>query len=1166
MTTERSEETTNSDLDEEFILKGNQPAVATTTADRIVVDAGAGTGKTTTMVARIEALLEAETVTPDEILVLTFANKAAHGAIDRLTDSLSGTDAFDIDAYTYHSFCYGILREYAYAVGMSPDFELLTDDRQRAIIGSIHDSLTFTHTTPERATAADLTKFIETFRNAGIGPDTIEETLPDPALVSQLATIVRELKQTADQQFGADSEGSLAFRSKNGHPRLVKRLERFKNVLSYQRSLIDTSDPFGEHVQTYLSHCLSIVETLITVLPDKNDDWSRVPSGLFGTWSGVHGASLKDTKQTPISRLDSLLELFARAHTFCAGYRQYEQVLTERDAIDYAGLIRRTTELLESDLGTDICDRYTHIFCDEFQDTDSAQLSLVAALSADQSVFVIGDADQAIYEWRGADPTNITDIASVFPTIEPMELDLNFRSYQPILDLSNALPGSTKTLQSTRGTAPNSVLTVSADREKPIQASQVSSTVSNLLTGGFEDIETHNLGDIAILVRQNYEADLICAALADDSIPYTRSGGTHDSMPVGITTLLAYLRVLVDPTDDRSLIRVLKLVYRIPDSDIRILARQGETVIAGLREAVDSLAHPDRATRALNDITELTELRRSSSLSALYGTLCTQTKIKWTFTDRDRALIPALESRIDAFSETATDGRLTAGFIRYLDDPAALESARTLDSNAGEKSENAVDVMTVHQAKGLDFPVVLLPFLGPSWAPPPSFNLWRDTSDWSVLEQFCTGSLASPLIESLSDTAAAEQWRVLHVAITRARDRLVLFGNSETHATVHASALDPLLPTGIGWSHGGASVDTWAAVSDAIESLTQTEAVGAEADTDHHIDTAKTEQEDHKGAVTDITTAVEVARKQTPEQITWYDGSTVSADRAISEIRSLTRSIKDGTISIHDSQTETRYNAVPSQVTRSDSLPRIHSHTALETFGDCSRKHYLDHVVYGISDPVATDSETDDSVPWQEVGTLFHHVAEDAYWRSLTTQPQWNDACDRLAREHGLQSAVPHAKQCIERYFQSEVTEWELKAVEVPFSLDHLAERSGADAVTGYIDAVYKNIDDELVVLDYKSTDGDRSLETSYQLVLYLLAADARFSEQVAGAGYLSLGASGPTCTVFDRQSLLAQIPSLMEQLSKATNSTYYSTTPGTHCRYCPHRSLGCGPADDEPL
>ncbi|MGM0606355.1 MAG: ATP-dependent helicase [Halobacteriota archaeon] len=1125
-------------------LKGNQPAVVESTADRLVVDAGAGTGKTTTMVARIDRLLSEQNVDPNRILVLTFATKAAHSAVDRLTGRLDDAKAYDIDAFTYHSFCYRTLREYAYAVGLSPNFELLTEDSRRAVVRDIHEELPFRHASPRRATAEDLGDFIGTFRRAGIDPSTIEAHLPDERTVRSFVGLVRTVRSVADEQLGPDSEGAIAFTSSGDHEEIVRRLERFEQVFSYQLDSIADKTAGDLGIRPYLEQLHTLVKTLIRELPGRGDDWSKVPSALFGSWSGAHGGSLKDTRQTPIGRVDSLLDLFERTYTFLEGYRRYEAILADRDGLDYHGLIRRTTTLLDSDLGSDVASAYDYVFCDEFQDTDAAQLALIDRLTADASLFVIGDADQAIYEWRGAEPTNITDVESAFPGIEPIGLELNFRSCAPILQLSNELDGSTKTLASNRGDASEAVLTVAGDTDREVQAQQVSTTISNLLTGGFDRIDAHDLSEVAVLVRRNADADLVCEALAADSIPYERAGGTDTTHPPGIETLLSYLRVIVDPTDDRRLVRVLKLVYRLTDSDVRKLASENDTVFDGLKDGDTSqLSNPRGAERALEDVEALADARRYTSVSTLYERLCDRTRLRWTFTERDRTVLPALESRIDAFEDAPIDSRLTSGFVEYLDDPLAL-SNRGVETVGGDQSADAVDVMTVHQAKGLDFPVVLLPFLGPSWSPSPALGLWGDRTEWSVLERLIDGDLEAPLFESLSDRRAAEQWRILHVALTRARDRLVLIGNSTDTSTVPAADLDELLPPAFEWRHGGVDVDPWTAVTDAIESLSET---------------------DSGSGFADLTDAVEAARSSTPEQITWYDGTTVSAERATAAVRELTRALKAGTLDAAD-RSRSPYRATPRADRADDRLPRRHSHTSLQSFVECPRKHYLDHVVSGFDDPElrSESDEQTESVPWRSVGTLFHLVAEDAYWRGLETADAWTRSCERIARERSLVAGRAETKRCIDRYFQSRPSEWDLQAVEVPVSLPGFAESVDADGIAGRIDAVYRDSQGDLVVIDYKTTRSRTSIEESYQLLLYLLAADARFDEPIAGAGYLYVGPAGPNVQRFDRTVLLERVSDLKRELSAATDATYDRPVPGDHCRFCTHRSLGCATPDTD--
>lgn len=1149
-------------------LRGNQPAVAAAESDRIVVDAGAGTGKTTTMVARIERLLREE-VDPGRVLVLTFANKAAHGAVDRLTGALSGADAYDVDAYTYHSFCYHLLRDYAYAAGLSPEFELLTEDRQRAVIASIHESLSFQFVDPREADAGSLHEFVRTFRRAGVEPDEIAAALPSESTIADLDRLVRDLKAAADREFGPDSRPDLVFGSGGKRDELAAAVERLQRVVAFQAQSIDDGSFLASHVGEYLDELASMLEALAGRLARAGSRWSKVPSGLFGTWTGVHYRPLSAVQQTPIGRLEALVDLLARSHAFVEGYRRYERRLADRGAVDYHGLIRRTIDLLDGDVGTAIAERYDCVFCDEFQDTDGGQLRLIELLAAESSLFVIGDADQAIYEWRGAEPTNITDIESTFPGIEALELDLNFRSVQPILDLSNRLPGSNKTLRSDRGDAEDAVLTVSADSDTERQAEQVSAAVSSLLTGGLDDVDPHGLEEIAILVRSNWQADAIASALEDDSIPYERSGESRTDLPPGIRTLFAYFRVLVDPGDDRSLARVLQFVYRVPQRDIRTLAHADGSLVDAIEALKDESAQgdpseridrdafvePERIERAAADIRALRTARRSDSVSGLYEELRSRTRIEWTFTDRDRELLPAIESRIDAFEDAPIDTRLNPELLAYLEDERGLAGTETgRKGSVGSRTEDAVDLMTVHQAKGLDFGVVLVPFLGSrSWWPTPALQTWGGRTNWRLLRRLVDGEIEEPLFRPLGGAETAEQWRVLHVALTRARDRLVLFGNDDPSSGIDVEELDALLPPAIEWSHRGPVADAWGEITAAIEAL------GGETNP----------------GIREITDAVESTRTTTRQQITWYDGRSVPPDRAIGEVRSLARKLKRGELD-PTPVGESRYRAVPRPPGETGSVPRYHSHTSIEDYADCERKHYLEHVVDAFDDPPGAsdrgaESELDGPLSHETdreeggsdaraIGNLFHYVAEDAFWRGYERKPEWEAACERIARERSLEAVVPDTKRCIERYFDSEIADWERVAVEVPFSLESLADRLEVDRILGYVDAIYRTPGDEYLVVDYKTVRERRSIDESYQLLLYLLGADRRFDAPIERAGYLYVGEIGPAFQSFDRDQLLSRVDDLRSDVRGADASSFDQYTSGDHCRHCAHRSLGCAP------
>jgi len=168
------------------------------------------------------------------------------------------------------------------------------------------------------------------------------------------------------------------------------------------------------------------------------DNAYKLPKYLLGGYSSAPKGIPDDLNLELTDHLDSFLSDCLTARDLTAGYAAYERELDERNFIDFDGLVVKTAELMDSPVGEEIAARWDYVFCDEFQDTDRLQFDLVTSLVTDDNLFVVGDDDQAIYEWRGAHVANITDeLDKVFAALTDKPLEENFRSQQPILNLAN---------------------------------------------------------------------------------------------------------------------------------------------------------------------------------------------------------------------------------------------------------------------------------------------------------------------------------------------------------------------------------------------------------------------------------------------------------------------------------------------------------------------------------------------------------------------------------------------------------------------------------------------------------------------------------------------------------------------------------------------------------
>nr|WP_245549683.1 ATP-dependent DNA helicase [Natronococcus occultus] len=1132
---------------EDVVPKGNQPAVIEATGGAHKVEAVAGSGKTTTMVLRLEEEIRERDTAPNRLLVLTFANEAAHAVREKLRDVLGPEDAFDVDVYTYHSFSYRLLREYAYYIGVSPEFELVTDEDRPQLIESVYDEIDVSFVAPgspanggtHEGTFRSLKGFIEAMRREDVAPDEIRAYLPSDEELRELLSLVDSLGRMASDLVDVDANDLMW-----DAEALADRCERLAIVYGAKADEFDGAGRVQSAVSDHLNAMCETATALAEYLHTADDlEWQeyKLPQAIFGDDTG---GGLGAVSQTPMGRLENYVHMLRRSRAFVGAYEAYLAELDARDAFDYDELIHRTVELLrDEDVRDDVLSEWDAVYCDEFQDTDESQLRLVEELRDELEIMVVGDSDQAIHEWRGQDPENMSNLPDSF---EEIDLETNFRSRQPILDLATTIDSAKDEIEAHRDPAPPNVFKVNS--EGIGTAEQVSTSISHLLTGRFEDVPARELSDVAVLVRRNEDVRRIAAQLDRDSVPYALSNETTEGLGQGVRTVLSYFRILVSPEDDVSWQRVLLHLYRVPEADVDALLAAGETVPEGYDAVRESaLAAPDRVAEAIAEYERLGDVATTHSISELYRHFKRETRVEWFLRETDREALHNVDRLISSFSDSPVQSGLSEEFVGYLERQAHLLSTDDgAATETGSQSEDAVDIMTIHQAKGLDFDTVLLPYLTEEeFGHITLANYQRKLYGYDVLVEDVKGELSDPLRADCSDDQIAEEWRILHVALTRAKEHLFLFGNDASDDDPAPAMLDAQLPgaeseTPIEWSSEGPRMRVWEALMDGYDAI--------EAET--------------PDAVRDYTDVVNRGVDEDPGTITYYQRELSTAE-ALETLLEFADDVAAGTLA--DEAASSQFADAPLGERVARELARQHSHTSLEAARACERKHVLDHVVGAFPDP-RTDSEAE--VTRADVGTLFHDVAELAYWRGYDGPAEWKEACRWLARSDDRSAALEPALECIDRYFETEAAAWPVVVAELPIELDGLAVDGD---VTGYVDSVREHPDGGLVVLDYKATRARKSIEESHQLQLYVRACQERFDEPVTHAGYVYVGEAGPDTQLFEAAELAKMWESLLEDVRSAERSAFENYTPGPHCEYCSHRSLGCAPdefadADDHSL
>jgi len=471
-----------------------------------------------------------------------------------------------------------------------------------------------------------------------------------------------------------------------------------------------------------------------------------------------------------------------------AAFAAYQRLLAEHGFVDFGDLIAMTLQLFrEHPIVLDrYRDRFAYILVDEFQDTNYAQFELLKLLASRRNLTVCGDDDQSIYKFRGAAISNILGFQEAYPDAKLVVIDRNYRSTQPILDAAYRLiqHNNPDRLEVRADIAKR--LTASAGKGRPPQQLHFESLedecdfVSDTIAQR-RDEEDRPLSDFAVLVRSNAQAAPFLRAFALRRIPWRFSGsrGLYDQPEIRST--LAFLRVLADPRDTMSLHHLAaSSPYEVPGEALASATgyarRQNKGLLQVLRIAertpgfLDLGEDPrERIARLLADLDELLPLSTQEPTGdVLYRYLSTQTgtieRLSNSADPRDTQRIQNLAklfSIVERFSRVTRYDRV-AWFVDYLD--ALIEAGDNPAVGDAALDADAVHVLTIHQAKGLEYPIVFLVGLV-SGRFPSSHR--RDPIP-------LPDGLVKDLVVEGSDFHRQEERRLFYVGMTRAKEDVYL--------------------------------------------------------------------------------------------------------------------------------------------------------------------------------------------------------------------------------------------------------------------------------------------------------------------------------------------------------------------------------------------------------
>lgn len=661
----------------------------------LLIVAGAGTGKTLVITHRIAHLINSKMAKPEEILALTFTEKAAAEMTERV-DMLLPYGFSNVSISTFHAFGDKILREFALDLGLNPDFQVLSQPEQVIFFRDNIFEFPLKHYRP----LSDPTRFILAMLNV-ISRAKDEDISPERYCNFVLALQARYNENPND--------------------------DVLKETYEKQKEVAETYDKFQE----------------LMAAAGKVD---------FG------------------DQVTMVLKLF----------RQNPSVLKE------------------------VQKQYKFILVDEFQDTNFSQFQLIKLLAGENgNITVVGDDDQSIYKFRGAAISNILSFMDVFPNAKQVVLTHNFRSTQVILDTSYRLISNNNPDR----------LEVKNQIDKKLRAQiQDGAIVEHLhcdaltteadrvarIIQDFIQKEQYHFNDFAILVRTNNEADTFLRALNLKEIPWRFTGNRGLYTRPEVKLLLAFLKVIANPHDTLYLYALCSSeIYELGSMEdlsrcVHLADKQNRSLYSIIKnleddEDLESLSAESISTfnKVVEDIKRFQDLSRDNITGVVLYEYLMRTNYLKRLTHQENLQnqqkiknIAKFFDVIWSFAQVATEDRVLH-FVKYLDllieagdDPGTAEADPDLD---------AVQVMTVHKSKGLEWPVVFMVSLVAN-----KFPSIRRKDPIELPLDLVTESLPS------GDAHLQEERRLFYVGMTRAKERLY-FTSSVDHGGVRKRKVSPFI-------------------------------------------------------------------------------------------------------------------------------------------------------------------------------------------------------------------------------------------------------------------------------------------------------------------------------------------------------------------------------------
>lgn len=642
----------------------------------LLIIAGAGTGKTRVITQRIAWLINQGLAKTDEILALTFTDKAAKEMQERV-DILMPYGYTDIWISTFHAFGDRLLRENALVAGLNPDFKVL-----------------------------------------------------------------------------ARSESAVFFRE-----------HLFEFTLNYYRPLAEPT---------------RFIETLISFFSRAKDE--DISAGEYLKYAQDFMIKVKAGPKD-----EAIEELAAQQMEVAAAYVKYQELLAKEGLIDFGNQFYLSLQLLREHplILQNYQKQFKYILVDEFQDTNFAQFQIVKLLAgAVKNITVVADDDQCIYRWRGAAYSNVLNFIEEFPGAEKITLIQNYRSTQAILDSSYQLIQYNNPERfEVKAKIDKHLIGLTNEGAKPChlhfdthsaEADNVSKTIQDKVSLG-----KFKYKDFAILVRSNSDAQGFIQSLNMLNIPWQFSGNQGLYGRGEVKLCINFLRVIANPSDSLSLYYLVSSeVYKVDLADLTLcnhFARRRNRTLYDVFNDLEKIRElgqlkddtKEKIKQVLSDIEKFIQVSRDETTGRLLYSFLTDTGYLKYLTHN-----PSLEKEtkiqnIAKFFNQVRDFELVAkedrviSFIRHLN--LLIESGDDPPTVEADLDQDAVNILTIHKAKGLEFRVVFLVSLVQGKFPLPKRSQQIELPDVLIKEVLPTG-----------DFHIQEERRLFYVGMTRAKEELYL--------------------------------------------------------------------------------------------------------------------------------------------------------------------------------------------------------------------------------------------------------------------------------------------------------------------------------------------------------------------------------------------------------